>query len=67
MAKKSKGRPRSTDPCKYHYNFKLNEAQNKRFLAMLCDQHSADPDQSVYGGTNLLRINGKLQNCSGIE
>lgn len=35
MAKKSKGRPRSTDPCKYHYNFKLNEAQNKRFLAML--------------------------------
>ena len=35
MAKKSKGRPRSTDPRKYHYNFKLNEAQNERFLAML--------------------------------
>ena len=35
MAKKIKGRPRSADPCKYHYNFKLNEAQNKRFLDML--------------------------------
>ena len=35
MAKKIKGRPRSADPCRYHYNFKLNEAQNKRFLDML--------------------------------
>ena len=35
MAKKIKGRPHSADPCKYHYNFKLNEAQNKRFLDML--------------------------------
>lgn len=47
MAKKSKGRPRSTDPCKYHYNFKLNEAQNKRFLAMLVVQHGEASSISI--------------------
>ena len=35
MANKIKGLPHSADPCRYHYNFKLNEAQNKRFLDML--------------------------------
>ena len=47
MAKKSKKQPRSTDLCKYHYNFKLNEAQNKRFLAMLVVQHGEASSISI--------------------